>query len=290
VYHTAADREVFDRYLARMAGKDSLPFDSLLIETATFFLGTPYAGATLEKEPEGLVVNLRELDCFTFVENVLALSRMLAAGDSTFGQFCRQLRQLRYRDGMISGYAARLHYTSDWLHANDSVRALKYLGKVSGGQPYTFDLRFMSSHPGSYRQLKADSSLIPRIREAEQRVNRRTAYYYLIPPSAIDSLSSFMRGGDIVSFVTSIEGLDISHVGFITRKGKKLTFIHASSLAKKVIINKESLKAYVLKGKSCRGIMLARPLPPAMPYVLPRLLPPPLPRPEIIRPPLIISH
>lgn len=263
VYYTEEDRALFGRYLAFMEEKDSLPFDSLILRTASFFLGTPYAGATLEAEPEGLVVNLRELDCSTFAENVIALSRTVAAGEPDFDKYCSQLRHLRYREGTIGGYADRLHYTSDWLYENDRRQLVKYKGKEeSGGKPYVFDLRFMSSHPDSYRQLKADSSLIPLIRETEQKVNERTSFYYLIPKDEVDSLAAYIQDGDMVAFVTSIEGLDISHVGIIAREDGKLTFIHASSQAMKVIVNRETLKEYAEKSKTCTGIMLARPLPP----------------------------
>jgi hypothetical protein len=263
IYYTETDRCIFDQYLTRMAEKDSLPFDSLILETASFFLETPYAGATLEQEPERLVINLRELDCFTFVENVIALSRIMAAGEPTFEQYCDQLRLIRYREGKITGYTDRLHYTSDWLYENDRKQIVKYIDRETGRQPYTFDLHFMSSHPGSYQQLKADSSLIPSIKETEQQINARTCYYYLIPKYEIDTFAAHIHNGDLVSFVTAIPGLDISHVGFITRVGETLSFIHASSTAKAVIINKESLKEYVESGKNCIGIMTARPLPPS---------------------------
>lgn len=42
---------------------------------ARFFLDTPYKSNTLNTaDGEKLIVNLRELDCVTFVENVLALA------------------------------------------------------------------------------------------------------------------------------------------------------------------------------------------------------------------------
>ena len=45
-----------------------------MLEIGKFFLGTPYVTGTLETEgAEHLVVNLREYDCVTFVENVVAL-------------------------------------------------------------------------------------------------------------------------------------------------------------------------------------------------------------------------
>ena len=45
------------------------------MDIAKLFLGTPYVGKTLEQEgEEALVINFRELDCTTFLENVVALS------------------------------------------------------------------------------------------------------------------------------------------------------------------------------------------------------------------------
>ena len=67
-----------------------------------------------------------------------------------------------------------------------------------------------------------------------------------------------MQNGDIVCFVTNIEGLDISHVGFVDREGEMLTFIHASSSAGKVIVNPESLQTYVTDGKRTTGVMIVR--------------------------------
>ncbi|MDR1646383.1 MAG: DUF1460 domain-containing protein [Tannerellaceae bacterium] len=233
-----------------------------MLATASFFLGTPYVGATLEQEPEGLVINLRELDCFTFVENVIALSRTIAQGEPTFGKYCDHLRLVRYREGIITRYTDRLHYTSDWLYENNRKQIVRHPGEDTAGQPYTFNLHFMSSHPGSYRQLKADSSLVSVIKETEESINARTSHYYLIPAHDIDSLAARIHNGDVVAFVTTIPGLDISHVGIATRVGEMLTFIHASSLSKKVIVNKESLKEYAVNGKNCTGIMTARPLPP----------------------------
>lgn len=74
LYCTDEDRAIFDRYCTQMEPKKSLPLDELMIHTALFFRGTPYVASTLEKEPEGLVVNLRELDCTTFAETVIGLS------------------------------------------------------------------------------------------------------------------------------------------------------------------------------------------------------------------------
>ena len=60
-------------------------------------LGVPYVAKTLEKnKSEQLIVNLRQLDCTTYVETVLALSRCMMQGKPTFSNYCTQLRLIRY--------------------------------------------------------------------------------------------------------------------------------------------------------------------------------------------------
>jgi hypothetical protein len=82
-----------------------------VIETGKFFLGKPYRTSTLESErSERLVINLREFDCFTFVENVVVLTRSLIARQKSFEAFQRVLKKTRYRHGQLQGYASRLHY------------------------------------------------------------------------------------------------------------------------------------------------------------------------------------
>lgn len=89
VYYTEADRAAFDRYLSTMLPDKSLPTGELMVKTARFFLGVPYVAATLEKEPEGLVINLREMDCMTLVENTVALTRTLQSASPSFDMFCK---------------------------------------------------------------------------------------------------------------------------------------------------------------------------------------------------------
>ena len=77
--------------------------------------GVPYVAKTLEiNKEELLIVNLRQLDCLTLVENALALSLCMKNNQADFKNFCRFLRLIRYRQGRIS-YIDRLHYFTDWI-------------------------------------------------------------------------------------------------------------------------------------------------------------------------------
>jgi hypothetical protein len=259
IYTTGEDRAVFEKYLAEMKTKKPLPMGQLVTESALFFLGVPYVASTLEKEPEGLVANLHEMDCATFVDNVIALSRTIKSANSSFENYCLNLQQLRYQEGIVSDYLSRLHYTSDWVYVNDKRKIVKDINKETGGIPLKLDLSFMSTHPDSYRQLKGNPLLIERIAQKEKEISARTTYYF-IPKDKIEAYADKMQPGDIVCFTTAIKGLDTSHIGFIYKENGRLTFIHASSLQKKVVVESSTLKEYVQKGKNSTGIMLARPL------------------------------
>jgi len=257
VYYQPEDRFIFDKYVAYINDKKDLPTDQLIIETAKFFLGVPYVASTLEKEPERLVINLRELDCTTFVESVYALSMMAKSKDLSFDNFCNKLRWLRYRDGVINDYTDRLHYTSDWIYTNQQKGIVKNISKSAGGEKLNLNLNIMSSNTDKYKQLKGKDALIGKVKENEREINSREHYY--LPTEKIDKSATHIKSGDIVGFVTTIPGLDISHVGIIYKDGDKLTFIHASSSARKVIINKEPLSDFV-RGTGGRntGVVIAR--------------------------------
>ena len=210
LYYTDADRAIFDRYLSEMIPKKSLPTGELMVQTARFFLNAPYVAATLEKEPEGLVINLREMDCMTLVENVVALTRTMQSATPSFDEFCKNLQTIRYRNGEIHDYTDRLHYTTDWIFENQRKGIVKDVTHEIGGISLPVDVSFMSAHPDSYKPLKDHPERVARIAAKEKEINARP--YYYIPESEIDQLAEGIKDGDIVCFVTTIKGLNICHV------------------------------------------------------------------------------
>lgn len=254
---TQSDKGIFESYLNSVQTVDKLCSDILMDETAKFFLGVPYVDKTLEYEPERLIVNLREMDCMTFVENVLALAEASASGTPSWQTYLEKLQQIRYRDGKIEDYTSCLHYTSDWIYENEKKGLIADITKEIGGVPLAMDVSFVSTHPESYMQLQSHPEYIAVMAKKEKEINSRQ--YYYIPKEEIDKREAQIRTGDIVCFVTSIKGLDISHVGIVHKEGDKMTFIHASSGKKRVIINEESLQDYVLGIKKSKGIMVLRP-------------------------------
>ncbi len=257
-YSEPEDRRLFEEYMASIKQEASaLPMGELMTRTALLFLDKPYVASTLEKEPEGLVINLRELDCTTFMETTLALCRTARLDEPTFDAFCDQLRLIRYREGEIHDYADRLHYMTDWLYVNQQKGIVEDVNQAVGGEPLPLALNFISTHPDSYKQLKGQPELTARIAAQEQAISARS--YYYLPKEKIESCAGRIQEGDIVCFVTSIKGLDVTHVGITHWRDGQLTFIHASMSANKVIVNPESLADYAKAIKSCRGILVIRP-------------------------------
>jgi hypothetical protein len=243
---------------------DKIPTDQdnaisgLMVEVGTYFLSTPYVAHTLEKGEEQLVVNLRELDCTTFAENCLAISRTIRSGEPTFERFTEELKLIRYRNGVLDGYPSRLHYFCDWIHNNQEKELIRDMSARIAGNPLRKQVNFMSTHPESYEQLVRDSSLIPVIAAQEKEISMRNVFF--IPEERIAELEDQLENGDIVGITTRIEGLAIAHVGILVKRDERIHLLHASSAAKKVVISDGTLEDYLTGSESATGIMVARPL------------------------------
>ena len=257
-YYTPEDKVIFQRYIDTMQSKCTLPMNELMIQTALFFEGTPYVASTLEKESEGLVINLRELDCTTFMETVLALCRTLKGNHHTFEAYCDHLQYLRYRHGTITDYTDRLHYMADWFYENERKGIVKNIAQTIGGEPLTLNLSFISTHPDSYKQLKGHPELVQKMEQKEREINQRSHYY--LPKENINTHSSGIQDGDILCFATTVKGLDVTHVALAYWREGELRFIHASLSAMKVIVQNGSLQDYANNIKSCKGLLIARPV------------------------------
>lgn len=251
------DKEIFEQILQQFSAEKDASTAELMIKVGVFFIDTPYVAHTLEKKPEQLVVNLRELDCTTFAENCLAIARTIKSKNPSFEQFAHELQNIRYRNGVINGYTSRIHYFSDWIYENNKKNLIKDMSKEIANIPYALQVNFMSTHPESYAQLK-DSTLIPVIASQEKEISSRQMFY--IPEEKLAEVENYLHDGDIAGITTSIKGLDISHVVILQRVAGRIHILHASTTANKVILSEETLEAYLNKSKSATGIMVARPL------------------------------
>lgn len=253
------DQAILSAFYRQVKAEEGESMNKLIIKSALFFLNTPYVGRTLEVggEEEQLVINLRELDCTTFMEACVVLSRTLQLRTPSFEAYCAQLVRDRYRDGMINGYVSRLHYTTDWIADNAAKGLVEDITGKIGGAPLQLHLSMMSSRPENYPHLKDNPERTARMKLIEEQINKRGNYHY-IPKAEIPHFAPQIQSGDILCFVTSTAGLDASHIGIAYWQGETLTFIHASSTAKKVIINPESLSEYCKSISTNTGIIVVR--------------------------------
>lgn len=258
IIYNNRDKAIFEKYMGYISQYKNSSTDSLIVKSARFFLGTPYVAHTLEHEPESLVINLSELDCTTFVETVFALSMTVKSGKTEFEDFCNNLKKIRYRAGSINGYVSRLHYTSDWIFDNSNKGIVRNVA-IEIGEPLMLDLNIMTSNTDRYKQLRGDIKAIDFMKKKEREITARK--HFFIKASNIDKLSHELSTGDMVCYVTTIPGIDISHVGIVIKDSKgKIGFIHASSSAKKVVIDNKTVAEYVMQSKKNIGVIFVRPL------------------------------
>lgn len=259
----------------------------IILEVGRFFLGAPYVVGTLEKKrAEHLVVNLREFDCVTFVENVVALvwlvephlqspwhrtslpsgatSRPSVGGPSAAGVRSREksfeafrslLQKIRYRKGRLQGYSSRLHYFSDWIYDNQKKGIVRDVTAEIGGRPLRKDIDFMTKNPDLYPRLRNAESL-RKMKSVERTISKRSLF--IIPKKTLRRLEDRIRDGDLIAITTNRKGLDVQHVGLAARVKNRIHLLHASSIEGKVALSKRTLYRYLMQSRARSGIMVAR--------------------------------
>ena len=267
-------------------------YGTYLVALGETFIGTPYVGGTLEVEgEEQLVVNLEEVDCTTFVEYVLALAaagmqpeelphlRTSFRAEREVGKeradeyraaavfegfvdaqrralFMQELEQYRYRGGRCMGYLSRLHYFTEWLLDNEQRGRLKILRNLPGSVPLSLSLNFMSTHSHLYPRLAGQAILVDSLRVLEQRLTNITLSY--LPNSEIAAAEVHLEEGDVIAFVTEVEGLDVSHTGLAMFRDDRLYLLHASTRRNVVERSPQVLSEYIKGMPGVVGIMVAR--------------------------------
>ena len=238
----------------------SKPINEIIIELGKSFLGTDYKSHTIEsKSKEKLVINLSGFDCYTFLESILALARNIKNDNTSFENYLKEIKRIRYRKGRMKNYPSRLHYFSDWIYDSGRRRIVKDVTKQIGGVSYNNKVHFMSMNPHLYPQLRKNPNFIEEMKIIEDIISNRD--YFYIPQNKIKKLESGIKSGDIIGLTTGIKGLDIAHTGIAIRMDDgRIHLMHAPSEGKKVQISEKPLADYVKGNRRQTGIMVARPL------------------------------
>lgn len=245
------------------------------------FLGEPYQANLLEKSSiEQPFISLHQFDCVLFLETVLALTTVLSKNSdypdalssiqpsSTLSisqsesELFTAIERYRYRDGKIDGYCSRLHYFSDWILDNQRRGNVEPIAQDSGSTSLTKSLNFMSNNWQKYPPLVKNPVLRDCISQSEINITNqlKTGGLRYVPTHKLRSQEPKLRSGDLVGIVTNMNGLDVTHSGFLYRKDSRSRpgLIHAS-LRSGIKISAD-LERYVIGVEGAIGIVVSRPV------------------------------
>lgn len=201
-------------------------------------LDTDYAEKTLigDKDiSEVFVINLRGVDCLTFIEYIEAMRL-----SDSFSAFESNLRKVRYKYG-IEEFANRNHFFTDWIVHN--AEFVDDITEDIGGQNAVKVQKTLNEkEDGSY------------FLAGIQPLSREIIY---IPSDSIDdSVSGNLRTGDYAGIYSPLKGLDVSHAGIIIKKDNALYLRHASSRQEFRKVIDQNFRDY-MTGKP--GMIILRP-------------------------------
>lgn len=96
-----------------MKQKSSANIGDEFVSIGEYFVNKPYKAKLLEQKPEQLSINLFQFDCYTLVENTIALT-LCKKSNQDFDFYKAMLQKLRYRNNKIDGFFSRHHYLTEW--------------------------------------------------------------------------------------------------------------------------------------------------------------------------------
>ncbi len=265
---TRADWDVLERTVewALENRVDTLPIGARIVRIGETFVGAPYVPGTLDPAgPERLIINLREFDCVTFVENALTLahfvgeapSGILGTPERAMRRYQEMLTRIRYRDGRMAAYPSRLHYFTDWLGDNERRGFVDLVTDDLGGVVDAEPITFMTSHRASYKQL-VDDAYYAEVSRVESELNATPRY--VLPEGEVAAVADRIEDGDILALASTVKGLDVAHTGIAFWKDGGLHLMNAPLVGKSVEISEKDLADRLAGIGSQDGVMVGRPL------------------------------
>jgi len=186
--------------------------------------GTPYADGPLGEGPAGEydqdpLMDLRRVDCVTFVEQTIAL-----AAASSYQQAFTILQRIRYRDGKID-YESRNHFFgADWLENNRWCRDVSKDLPVS-----TAALARTISRRNFFQRVKAPAL-------GQSTPDREVTIHYVPSSLSNQAIPHLPRPALIVFIGRHPDWLFALHTGlFLSDDTGTGRLYHASSKAGKVV-------------------------------------------------------
>ncbi|MFF2557527.1 DUF1460 domain-containing protein [Nocardia sp. NPDC058058] len=225
-----------DELLALRNSASGATKGELINQLSARLLGTPYGANMLvgsATQPEELIVDLRRVDCFTFLDYVEALTR-----SSNRADFLTNLAETRYTNGQVA-FLNRKHFFTDWANTPRTAAT-----------DITAGLTPAAVAVAKHLNLKSDGSVyLPGL----PTVDRTITY---IPAAAVtDSVISQLRTGDYLAAYADLPGLDVTHVGIFVSTPNGPVFRNATSLAAYQVVD-TPLREYL---GTTPGLVVLRP-------------------------------
>lgn len=210
-----------DRYLAQVH-QTSLSFENCLKQVVQDSVGTPYfdgplgegPGATYDSDP---LIDLKRVDCVTFVEQSAAL-----ASAPTLSEATQLIQKIRYAGGRVD-FLYRNHFMlADWVPNNPWCHETTEKLGIE-----TKTLTRTISKAGFFRRVKAPG--------LGQDIPDRDVTVSYIPIDQAASVSKAVDVPSLVVFIGHVDWLFALHCGIFLPDGKGSgSLYHASSAAGKV--------------------------------------------------------
>jgi len=240
----------------------ALAMGDRMVKIAMELEGLPYKAYTLEihNKIESPSVNLKGLDCWTFFETVMGMSKMLETPKKGYipSDLLRQIEHTRYRDGVCKGsYLDRIHYLAEWYKDNDKRKNIDDITRKFPTVTMPNQCNEMSLLWKHYRYLKHNPELRHLMAKSERDMTAMKVK--MIPKSKVASIEKHLKNGDIIGIARHGDGSYCSHVGIIIKDEKgRARFMHASTTYKKIVVD-TTISEYLNKFKKHAGILVARP-------------------------------
>ena len=240
----------------------ALAMGDRMVQIALELEGTPYKAYTLEihDKVESPSVNFLGLDCWTFFETVMGISKMLETPQKSYSpsDLLRQIEHTRYRGGVCKGNSLdRIHYLAEWYTDNSKRKNISDITRKFPTVTMQNQCDEMSKLWQHYRYLKHNPELRALMAKSEREMT--AVKVKMVPKSKVADIEKHLRNGDIIGIARHGNGSYCSHVGIIVKDAHgKARFMHASTTYKKVIVD-SSISEYLNKFKKHAGILIARP-------------------------------
>lgn len=259
-FYSENDTIKINQLLADGVAMQESSYNALTNYYAMQLLETPYVANTLNGETEMLSINISQLDCTTFMETLISLSITTKEGKTSWRDYANNLERIRYRNGVMDGYASRLHYISDWVVNNFGRGIIKEVtGEFAKSTYKVISLNFMTTNYESYPAM-ADEEVYEQISNIEDNYRTFKMPIILKKYLVLKYVWEDLREGDLIALTTDkVKGLDATHVGIVHMVNGVPHLLHASSKSSnmRVVIDPETLPEMIRKSKSS-GIRVFR--------------------------------